>query len=528
MMYPLVGRVMTTAAAVVWLLVSAFPCPAGAQLNNEAQVCPVDEAEIDAWEELRALSLALRGPIPTLDEYAALEETGEVPVALIDEWLASEAFAEQALRRLRKLLWNNISNVNPIASTFALSRDWEHQIYWRTSSAVRYRGAQVMCLDEPAELLPSGAIATTEVDGALLEGWVLVSPYWAPETEIKVCAFDAQEAEIGLTGVACGTLAGRDDTSCGCGVGLQHCAYGYSSTAIMTAFGEDVDRRVRAIIMGDEPYTELFGGSRAFVNGPLVHFYRHLASIHSAIRFDPLPLDPDALPDLDYTDVDTWAEVDLGPAHAGVLTSPAYLLRFQTNKARAARFYDAFLCQPFTPPEGGIPLGGEPVPDMQERDGCKGCHIELEPAAAYWGRWPEKGAGYTPPDAFPRWRPDCTSCAEYGILCNEDCQRFYLISPTSPEEAEYLGQLLPYVWRHAEHELNIEAGPELLVKRMIVDGRLPRCTARRAVEWLLGREPHAMESDWLDELALGFVQSNFSYRALVRAIVTHETYRRVR
>ena len=47
--------------------------------------------------------------------------------------------------------------------------------------------------------------------------------------------------------------------------------------------------------------------------------------------------------------------VEAGPAHAGVLTSPAYLLRFQTHRARANRFHVSFLCQPFVAPDGGLP-----------------------------------------------------------------------------------------------------------------------------------------------------------------------------
>ena len=53
---------------------------------------------------------------------------------------------------------------------------------------------------------------------------------------------------------------------------------------------------------------------------------------------------------------DNWVLIQLDEEHAGVLTRPAYLIRFQTNRGRADRFYTNFLCQPFEPPEEGLPV----------------------------------------------------------------------------------------------------------------------------------------------------------------------------
>ena len=524
---PVIPRVSVLALALAALLASG---DAGAQLANEALVCPAEGPEIGPTEELRALSLALRGDIPTMDEYELVAGLGEVPEGLIDEWLAGEAFADRVVRLHRGLLWNNVANVNLVSASFSLRREPGSLLYWRQNTAVRYRGDLVPCLDEPATWTAEGALVTTEVDGAWLEGWVEVSPYWAPEESIKVCAFDAQEAEYGLSGVFCGTLAGRDDASCGCGAELRWCRYGGTHAPVAAALGAEIDQRVRALVLEDLAYTELFSSRRAFVNGPLVHYLRHQTGVFANVRFDPVALDVDTLPDLTFDQAEEWAEVQLAPSHAGVLTSPAYLLRFQTHRARANRFYDAFLCQPFNPPSGGIPIGAEelPHPDLQERAGCKYCHALLEPAAAHWGRWPESGAGWLDPWEYPREREDCVACAAYGVQCSETCNRFYLTDAMAAEEVPYLGQLDAYLFRRPEHDLHVEAGPELLVNQAIVDGRLPRCVATRAVEWLLGRAPEEDEAAWVEELALGFVVSGFRYRELVRAVVTSDTFRRVR
>jgi hypothetical protein len=265
------------------------------------------------------------------------------------------------------------------------------------------------------------------------------------------------------------------------------------------------------------------------VNGPAVHFYRWQTGFPSGVTMEPLPVPLEQLPDLDYTDADTWIEIQLDEEHAGILTSAAYLLRFQTNRARANRFYNSFMCQPFQPPVGGLPAPGESVPvlDLQQRDGCKYCHGLLEPSAAYWGRWSGGGAGYLDPVDFPPVREDCALCAETGAWCSNDCRAHYVVYALTPEEDPYLGWLKPYEFRREEHIDHIEEGPAMLARLSAVDGRLPRCAARKAATWLLGREPNPDEDPWIETLSQGFVDSGWQWKDLVKSIVTSPVYGRV-
>lgn len=48
------------------------------------------------------------------------------------------------------------------------------------------------------------------------------------------------------------------------------------------------------------------------------------------------------------------------------------------------------------------------------------------------------------------------------------------------------------------------------------------------MEGLFGRKLDGEEEAWLGQLARAFVASNYSYQALVKAIVTSPVYRRVR
>jgi hypothetical protein len=522
-------RTRTRSGPWASLLVVATLLPTGAiaQVPNEALRCVEGDGPMAQSRYLRALSLDLRGDVPTADEYRLAGEQGVD--ATLDAWLWSEGFLERMARLHRDLLWNNISNLGLLNASSALTRDATGVHYVR-NRATMLRGAVVPCLDEPAVIRADGTLTTRDVDGRQREGFVEVAPYWAPDTTIKVCAFDAQTTLVSASDVACDTNRASQDSGCGCGPELRWCQVGNQTRATTESFAEAIDHLIRALFEEGAAYTDLFSTRRAFVNGPIVHFWKHQRKI-ARYTMDPAPLDPERLPDLQFSDRDTWVEIEVGPEHAGLLTRAAFLLRFQTNRARANRFYTAFLCQPFEAPAGGLPDADDDCssePDLQQRCGCNYCHALLEPAAAYWGRWAENGSGYLDPDQFPAVRADCEACARTGQQCNDECRRFYLTRAFSDAESEYLGTLQAYAFRRPEHGRNVERGPELLAFTGIADNRLPMCVASRAAEWLLGRPFAEDERKWQTALARDFVTSGYDYRALVRAIVTSPTYRRVR
>jgi len=267
------------------------------------------------------------------------------------------------------------------------------------------------------------------------------------------------------------------------------------------------------------------------VNGPLVFYWREQLRLFDQVPLLPASLAPEHLPDLPYDQHDEWTEIELPESHSGVLTSPVYLLRFQTNRARAARFYDAFLCQPFQPPPGGLPVGDEASqrqPDVQLRDGCQYCHALLEPAAAHWGRWGQQGAGFLDPVSYPSFRQECADCGVGLEACSADCSRHYVTRALSAEEQPYLGMLRSLRFLRPEHQSYVDHGPTRLVQTGTVDNRLPACAVRRTAQWLMGRDPEEREEEWARRIVLDFVGTDFSYRQVVKAIVTSDAYRRVR
>jgi hypothetical protein len=505
--------------------------PASAQLQNAEDICLEPEEQLDPGRYVRSLSLDLRGTLPSELETNASIDWGDVPDGLVDEWLEGEGFLDRVVRQHRALTWNSVRNVTLLSFNQSLQLD--NGIYWRRNASRGYRGNEVQCANEPARWDDDGRLRTQNVNGARLEGWVWVSPYWSPNTPVKICAYDAQEALLSSSGRDCSTPAGQTDTECGCGPALQWCGVEPVRVQIVESFAEAQDRLIRALVGEDRPYHELFTTRRAFVNGPLVHFWRNHAKFPASVVFEPSPVEAGRLPDLAFTDRNTWREVILPEGHAGLLTQPAFLMRFQTQRARAARFYDAFLCQPFQPPPGGLPDSDAECsrePDLQNRCGCKYCHALLEPSGAHWGRFAEQGVSLLRPEAFPPERADCLNCALTGQQCSDECRRFYLTTSTAPSERAYLGNLKAYVFRRPEHTRNVEVGPRLLALSAVADNRLPRCVARRTAEWLLGRPMTLADEEqaWLDALTQDFVTEDFSFKSLVKDIVSHPIYRRVR
>lgn len=365
-------------------------------------------------------------------------------------------------------------------------------------------------------------------NGVEREGWVEVNPYWAPDQTVKVCGFEAQTNRYAANGGDCAGSSGRSQRDCGCGPNLRWCATGGVSNKVLRSFGESIELTVEHVLRENLPYLSLFETRKSYVNGPLVHFIKHLSGV-TRVKMLPSPYNIDALPDIPYND-ETWHEVDLPRMHAGVLTHPTFLLRFQTNRARASRFYESFLCAPFVPPQGGLPAASEESaldPDLQRRAGCKYCHSILEPSAAHWGRWAEVGGGYLYPDQYPATHPECYDCAVNNRRCSGFCRTNYLTRSYSDADEPYMGMLNAYAYRRDPHMHHVEEGPKLLGRTAVADNRFPVCVARKTAEWLLGRSTNVSDQEWLDELALQFVRDQYGYRKLIKRIITSPQYRRV-
>jgi len=529
--------------------------------NPKLDYCPPESEFLDKHEYLKALSLDLRGEAPSLQEYTTLSEQEKVTSAQIDSWLNSDAFADQVSRFHRSLLWNRVMGTRLVERRARLHTKHAWFSAPALSNAFRttiLRGANAPCFDKPAQFDPDTGNLIYEFDpvtGANREGWIEVSPYWAPDTKVKVCAADAQTNLKAPDGTLCSSRLGLARASCGCGPNLNWCVTDATATQINIALGKSIDIRVKRMIQNSEPYTDLFTKNVTYMNGPLIHYWRYVAPRWDTLYVSKPPVPPIMLPDdVPFTATDTWAPVQLGAEHAGVLTHAAYLMRHTTSRRRAMRFIDGLICQPLVLPESGLEIVSEglPDPDVTKQPGCKYCHAILEPTAQHWGRWTEFGVDYLSPDSHPPCRADCKNCALKGN-CGPDCRFNYVTQGVLTKELKFLGWLKPYQFLVddallaeiddvetktqvqcqpdlvEESKLSlIEKGPLLLIQKAVFSGQLARCAAQNVIKWLMNREGFAEDDKWIDTLASEFQASNFDYKAMVKSVVDDPRYRRVK
>ncbi len=495
---------------------------------SEPETCPPADELVDAERWLRAASLDIRGVIPSVDEYQQISSPDQLPEDLIDAWLQTDDFVETAVRQHQTRLWNRVGNVTLINNRNRLQNTGG--IRWVRQRAGLFRGdANLYCGDFPATDADNDGQWDLNAEGQ--EGWVEVWPYWYVDGDtepMRVCAFDAQEVAVSSSGVDCGTREASDDPECGCGPNLQWCADNTAQNFIRDALGEAQDERIRRLIEEDRPYTDLFFEDVIYINGPLSHFYRFHTEVPAGLRFDIPPFDIENTPEIDFGDTDTWVGVPTHPAHAGMLTDPAFLVRFMTNRARVNRFYEDFLCQPLIAPANGIELDGDVTLDLANRSGCAYCHAIIEPSGVYWGRFMEGGGGFMEPDEYPAFDALCEACSTDGADCPDYCSRWYITDPGSDELDPYIGLLSPLQFRPESEHARIDEGPGGLVQAQIASGNISQCLTQKTAGWLLGRDLTADDETLIDEWDLELLASDWDYRTLVKQIVLSETYRRVR
>lgn len=507
--------------------------------------------EIDKYQLLRRMSLDLRGKAPSYDEYLALDTQSTIPQSTISAWLASDDFRIAMRRYHEELFWPNVSNValNNVNAqlvqltgpdAWAISSTGKRRIFRGLADINTVNGVQ--CGDFEQTQFTAGfvpvatAVRTVVVNGTTVkqEGWRMVTPYWST-TPIKVCAYDAMETtSVTVSGrvIQCNSVDADARPECGCGPGLAYC-YGPTAnvrTVIQQAMREQLNLMVDRVTTGGQPYTELITSRTAPTNGPLTFWKKNLAPHLSYSRIVALPDPNEPLTNATWSDA-TWRQVDRGSAlHAGVLSTPAYLLRFQTNRGRANRFRIDFECESFVPPSQlETPAQGcsDSSGDLTKRCTCRYCHRQLEPLAAGFGNFAEAGTTLmTDLTMFPRTRASCVNNG--GTFCN----RFYV----TDDAADNPGALLPYQYAdaaHADITSALAAGPRGRADAIIADGTFARCAVKRTWSYFMKRDLRVIGSDpdenaTLATLTTGFTANGHSLPWLVEQIVSQPTYRRVR
>lgn len=361
------------------------------------------------------------------------------------------------------------------------------------------------------------------------------TPFWdaTPRPQVAICAIEAQDRAVNpATGESCEAQRFLNDRSCGCGVRMRRCESGDRSVHDnrVAAFSLEPELIADSVLRRDEPYFNILTTRRGFMNGVAAELHRERQGVFMwAVS---VPVEPDAVPNLTYADRDIWREVIRRENHSGILTTPAFLYRFPTQRARVNQFYEALLCKTFTPPADA----SLPAPDdscnrennLAKRCGCNYCHATIEPTGAHWGRYGERAATFLDPLFFPRFDTVCRDCALSGnIGCGGDCAN-YVMQAYDGDGAQSLGMLKTYLYRTDSEEPNIEGGPKLLVERALQTGDLERCLVKRVWNEFLGRPmTEAEQRMYLDSLTRAFTGGGGKLKALIEKVVTSDAYRRL-
>lgn len=540
-------RWMTLAAIA---LATSLSHPASVDAASPDYCAPTEE--IDPLQLLRQTSLDLRGRVPSFEEYEWVRSADDPQAAvetLVDEMLRSEEYFATIREYHQALVWGTLDS-SILTSLFAPRNRLRPNGAgnWRDGGSRRtYRNGLYDCLDqEQTEFdaqgrpVPIQTFDDPDCTGGTCqrEGYVWVSPYWDPEDPIRVCAYDAQEFETGVSGLSCSDYHGND-RECGCGPNLQWCGpenTGEETNIIRDSLAEEPARIFEWVVRERYSYLEAFSTERTFMNGPVAHFYRHNAGTDTLERGGAVAYDPaiEGLPQIAWTDHDTWLPVHRQGPHAGAFTTLGYLVRFASNRSRANRFYTAFYCDPFVPSEDGLPPEeAQPDPNLRERAGCSDCHQVLEPAAAHWARWRTGGTyGYFSEElvSFTEPREDCVCGEGQETNCSAFCSTYFVTADNSGDEEFGLYQGMPQAasWLEPADHANVDVGPAGLTDTEQERERVAQCAVRNMAQHLLGRELGADDLSWVQGHADAFAESGYDFTAMVQRMVVDERYRTIR
>lgn len=429
-----------------------------------------------------------------------------------------------------------------------------------------YRSANPTDLFDPS-FGPNGGFHRTPRPGYVPTHWMLQDPDGSPATEIRVCNDEAQTAENAPADDGSGPVSCRSGsgvgmaTGCGCGPGLEWCqplphyAFAWDThTTIPLGYdqpfntvqsgsypynkfwwGEEVVHLFNYVFGEDHDFRDVLTARYALENGPMRQFYQATADARCCraeflaipsgvpqLMRQPTPLfDPHALPDdLGPQDVSRWALVpDRGSLASGFLTMPAFLTKFGSRRAKAHVLYQTFLCRDFVAPTIQLRATAHPEPDLRVREGCSACHAALEPLAAYFSRYVQSELVFMPPSLVPSLNPSCHATADGGAPGNW-CTSIY-------DPALGYGLTGTFAGTASSLAANADAGAAGIAQYLTGHHDFAGCVTDTIAGSFLGRQLSSDDAALRQSLTDAFVASGYRPRALVRALVRSDAYRRV-
>lgn len=144
---------------------------------------------------------------------------------------------------------------------------------------------------------------------------------------------------------------------------------------------------IRFVVDNNLPFSEILTANYTMVNAFSAHYYGVQGQVHFRSLDDP------AYPEAPWDPAD-YQMVNLGYPHAGVVSTPAYLITYPTtatniNRARSATFYAKFLDTDIMAIGGSRPSSDdlEAANATLANPACTGCHSVMDPVASAFKHW---------------------------------------------------------------------------------------------------------------------------------------------
>ena len=276
------------------------------------------------------------------------------------------------------------------------------------------------------------------------------------------------------------------------------------------AVSQEALRLIAHVVKNNRPFTEILTANYTLAN-------RYSAQAYGAqgqVAFDALdePLDA-SYPE----DPNDFREISVpGIPHAGVLTSPMFLNRFPTtdtnlNRHRSRKVFELFLDTDILAIKGNRP--GEAIDLVSttptlDNPGCTGCHDVMDPVAASFQNWDERG----------RYRPSRLSSDGW---------------PSDIQPRGFNGKVMPLSG-------NVDRSLQWLGKEIAKDPRFVKTMVKTLYKGLTGddalmvpsedstddeKSAYAAQRFHLGTIERDFTESNYNLKVAIKGILLSPYYR---
>lgn len=259
------------------------------------------------------------------------------------------------------------------------------------------------------------------------------------------------------------------------------------------------------VVKHNLPFSEILTADYTLVNAYSAHYYGVQGQFSFRVldnpEFQEAPWDP-----MDYQ------TVNLNYPHAGLISTPSYLITYPTtatniNRARSATFYKSFLDTDIMALGGSRPSSDdlEAKNATLENPACTGCHVVMDPVAS----------------AFKHWIGETN--ITYKALLSEDDWPLSSILPVgfNGEEAGYYEkQPLPWLTAKAVRDPRFARA---MVKHLFVPitgHDLLEYPADDASSELIGAYQRQQQD--IGKLAEAFIYGGYQFKALVKDLLLSE------